>query len=164
MPVKKKANVNGKPRVATPASYPELRQRGLLLPDIDLKEGEIETPLDFTALSNRYIGRLHSDYAVRHAYALVENAKISEEMVRLKRDIGIEAAKFRFLRRGEFKTKFEMDDALAQNKRFARLQSRYVDLESLHIMVSAVVQSYEGLRNAASREITRRSTEAAPRD
>ena len=165
--VKKKVNSNnGNLRVATPVNYPELRERGLLIPDTDRldKDDEIEVPFDLTSISFRHIGKLHSHFAVRHAHAIVENAKVAGQMVRIKRTLSIETAAFRFRNRGQYKTKYELDAALAQSKRVSRLQTRFTELEALHEMISAVVTSYEGLRNAASREIARRSAEMAPRD
>jgi hypothetical protein len=167
-PMVKKKNfyADGSLKVATPLDHPELRERGILIPDTDDldKDGEIDVPFDLTAISSRHVGRLHSHFAVRHAHALVENAKVSEQMARLKRNLGLETAKFRFRHQGEYKTKYELDDAMAQNSRIARLQAKLGELEALHIMLAAVVESYEGLRNAASREIARRGTEQGPRD
>jgi hypothetical protein len=111
------------------------------------------------------LGRQHSHWAVRHAHALVELAKIAEAQIRLRREVEFEETKFRYQHKDKYKTKYAADDAMMMEiPRYRKMIDKTTELEAMQVMVEAVVNSYEGLRNAASREIARRSAEVAPRD
>lgn len=73
-------------------------------------------------------------------------------------------AKFRFRNKKKFKTKYELDDAVLMDEEFQKITDDMTMLEAQHDMVKALAEGYEAIRNAASREIFRRSSEQAPRD
>jgi hypothetical protein len=138
-------------------------ESGLLAPEEIHSEEEI-IPLDFTSLSSRDIGGIHSRFAVRHSHALYVVGLAAVEIAHLKRDLKIESAQFRARHKDEYKTKYELDDAMAVSKRHKRISDRLVEAETTFEMMQAILQGYEDLRNAASREISRRLGEQAPRD
>jgi hypothetical protein len=73
-------------------------------------------------------------------------------------------AKFRFRNKKKFKTKYELDDAVLLDEEFQAITDEMTVLEAQYEMVKALAEGYEDIRNAASREIFRRSSEQAPRD
>lgn len=76
----------------------------------------------------------------------------------------MEQAQYRFRHKENYKTKYELDDAMVLDKRHQRISNKMVECEAQMEVLSAVVQGYEDLRNAASREIARRIGEQGPRD
>ena len=162
---KKSTSKSEKLRVATPqnSGFALLIESGILVPE-ELHANEEEVPLDFTGSSSKEIGSIHSRFAVRHAHALFVLAKVAVELAHLKRDLRLEQAQFRFRHKGEHKTKYELDDAMAESKRHKSISNKILEAEANYEILQAVVQGYEDLRNAASREIARRTGEQAPRD
>lgn len=152
-------------KVATPqnSGLRLLIESGVLTPEEIHAEEEV-VPLDFTTLGTREIGAVHSRFAVRHSHALFVLAKVAVELAHLKRDLRLEQSQFRFRHKGEYKTKYELDDAMFEHKRHRIISDKILEAEANHEMLTAVVQGYEDLRNAASREIARRSNEQASRD
>jgi hypothetical protein len=82
----------------------------------------------------------------------------------LKRDLKIAQAKYRYLNKEKFKTKYELDDAMITEEGIKEYIDGIALLEAREVVVKALAEGYESLRNAASREIFRRSSEQAPRD
>lgn len=140
-----------------------LLESGLLAPEEILADEEI-VPLDFTSLPSRDIGAVHSRFAVRHSHALYVLAKVAVELAHLKRDLKLEQAQYRVRFKGDHKTKYELDDAMTLSKRHQRISADILEAESTYEVMEALVRGYEDLRNAASREISRRLGEQAPRD
>jgi hypothetical protein len=140
-----------------------LLESGLLVPE-EIQDDEEIVPLDFTSVSSRDIGAVHSRFAVRHSHALYVMAKVAVELAHLKRDLRLDQAQFRARHAGDYKTKYELDDAMAISKRHKIISNRILEAETTYEVMQAVVQGYEDLRNAASREISRRLGEQAPRD
>lgn len=140
-----------------------LKDEGLLAPE-EIST-EIDTvPLDFTKLNSRQIGAVHSRYAVRHSHALFVVAKTAGDLAMRKRDLRLEQAKYRHLNKKKFKTKYELDDAMVTEDGIKELMDEIVMLEAREEIIKALALGYEDLRNAASREMFRRSSEQAPRD
>lgn len=121
-------------------------------------------PLDFTDASSKEIGGVHSRFAVRHSHALYVIAAIGAELAHLKRDLKLYQAQFRVRHKGEHGTKYELDDAMALSKRHKQITQKITEAEATLGIMEAVMQGFEDLRNAASREISRRLGEQAPRD
>lgn len=94
----------------------------------------------------------------------MELAKVAEEIARVRRNLKIEEAQFRYRHGDDYKTKYAVEDAMEENKRIRNLRDKTTELDAMQTMIEAVVQSYEGLRNAASREISRRTGERESRD
>ena len=152
-------------RVATPqnTALAFLEREGLVVPE-EIPSDEDLIPLDFTRLDRRDVGALHSRYAVRHAYAIFVTAKTAAELAYAKRDLRFHLAKFRHAKHGDFKTRYELDDASLRNKAIRQLSDRVTELEAHLTVLEAVSAGYEDFRNAASREMTRRYGEQAAKD
>src|SRR5262245_43654791 len=151
-------------RVRTPRDTRSafLREMGIVAPDEIPTDESAGVPLDFTGLSSRTVGAIHSRYAVRHSHALYHLALLSADLVHLRRNSRISEAKFRVRHSGEKKT--EVDALMEKNKHIARTRNKIAECEAKIEVLSAVTQGYEDFRNAASREISRRNGERAAID
>jgi hypothetical protein len=151
--------------IATPQNtqLAYLKNEGLIAPD-EISAQLDAVPLDFTRLNSRQIGAVHSRYAVRHSHAIFQVAKRAGRLAGLKRDLRLEQAKFRYKNVKKFKTKYELDDAMQLQDEIADLLDEITVLEAEKEVIEALALGYEDLRNAASREMFRRSSEQAPRD
>jgi hypothetical protein len=119
-------------------------------------------PLDFTMLSSQGIGELQSRYAVRHAHAIFNVALLDSDITRIRRDLRIAQAKFRIRNKGELKN--VVDAMMEEDQEISNYLDRISDIETKKTILEAVVKAYEGIRNAASREISRRIGERAAVD
>jgi hypothetical protein len=140
-----------------------LQSEGLIAPD-EISTKEDAVPLDFTTLNSRQIGAVQSRYAVRHSHAIFKAARKASRLAVLKRDLRLAQARFRFKNKKKFNTKYELDDVMLMDDEICELQNEIVATEAELEVVTALAVGYEDLRNAASREIFRRSSEQAPRD
>lgn len=140
-----------------------LKSEGLIAPD-EIATTDDAVPLDFTRLNNREIGSVHSRYAVRHAHALFVTARYATELAALQRDLRFEQAQYRHLHKGDYKTKYELDDAMALDTNIAKLEEQILEASARTEMLDALLKGYEDLFRAASREMTRRFAEVAPKD
>jgi hypothetical protein len=140
-----------------------LKDEGLIAPDEISSENDT-VPLDFTRLNSRQVGAVQSRYAVRHAHAIFIVAKTAGELAMRKRDLRMVHAKYRHRNVKKFKTKYELDDAMVLDDEVKELMDEIVLLEAREGVVKALAEGYEDLRNAASREMFRRSSEQGPRD
>lgn len=82
----------------------------------------------------------------------------------LERDLKLEEAKFRAIYKGDYATKWELDDAMSFNDDIDEMRRRLQIANAREQIIEAIVKGYDGLARAASREITRRVAEQAPRD
>lgn len=128
----------------------------------EIPTDEDHVPLDFTRLSNKDVGALHSRYSVRHAHAIYQLALLASEVVRRKRDLRIEEAKFRVTHQGEKKT--DVDALMEEDTKIVKHRDKMAVLEAQLEIIEAVAQGYDDLRVAASREMTRRISETAAND
>ena len=135
---------------------------GVVAPDEIPSDDEDGVPLDFTGLSSRTIGAIHSRYAVRHSHALFHLALRAARLARLRRNARITEAKFRVVHTGEKKT--DVDALMEEDRRIVRGRDEIVQVEVEMEILEAVAKGYEGIRNAASREISRRMGEKAAID
>lgn len=152
-------------KVRTPQD-PELQslaQQGLIVPD-DLDPEDETVPLDFTVASSQAIGAIHSRFAVRHAHGIYLLARTRNRFLALRRQLRIEQAKFRSLHKDDFDRKYELDDEMLKSKRIARLDRQITECEITMEVQQAVVEGFLDVVKAASREMSRRSDERAPRD
>lgn len=105
---------------------------------------------------------MQSRYAVRHAHAIFNAAKLSADAAQLKRDMRLEKAKFRLRNKGEkvnvVNSMMEEDDTIVA------IEDRLTEVEMKVDLIVAIAAGYEDLRNAASREMTRRLGERAATD
>jgi hypothetical protein len=138
-----------------------LKEAGLVVPE-EIPSDEELVPLDFTSLSNRDVGSLHSRFAVRHSHALFHVALSASRLVRDRRRLRIAEAKFRVIHSGEKKT--DVDAMMEENEGISKLRDRIANHEAHHEIVQALMAGYEDMRNAASREMTRRIGERAATD
>lgn len=149
--------------VRTPKDSPLkfLKEAGIIVPE-EIPSDDDRVPLDFTRLSNRGIGQMQSRYAVRHAHAIFNAAKLSADAAQLKRDLRLEKAKFRLRNKGEkvnvINSMMEEEDTIVE------IEDKLTSVEMKVDLIGAVAAGYEDLRNAASREMTRRLGERAATD
>lgn|SRR5215469_8987543 len=159
-----KSNVSdGVLRVRTPkdSRLAYLADAGIIVPE-EIPSDEDTVPLDFTRLSNRGIGHLQSRYAVRHAHAIFNAAKVADDVAVLKRELRMEKAKFRMRHKEEkvnvVQAMMEDDDGIVE------IEEKLLEVETQQGILDAVASGYADLRDAASREITRRMSERAAVD
>jgi len=151
-------------KVATPRdeNLKFLRREGLIAPDeVDPENDAVA--FDFTRLTGRQVGAVHSRYAVRHAHAIYVAARRASRLIMLKRDLKIEYAVQRSRNKGKYKNKWELDDELLVRPEIQRLEKDIAVIEAELEIINAVAAGYEGIRNGASREMYRRGSEQAPR-
>ena len=162
MPVRKKSAPK-ELQISTPKTraLKWMADAGIVVPQ-DIPPDDERVPLDFTRLSSRGIGELQSRYAVRHSHAVWNAALLESDILRLKRELRIVQARFRILHKGQPKniTDAEMEDDVE----ISALLDEISSLEIRQTLMEAVVRTYEGIRNAASREISRQTSERAPID
>lgn len=128
----------------------------------EIPSDEESVPLDFTTVSHREIGRIQSTFAVRHSHAIYHGALAESKLVRSRRDLRMAQAKFRV--RFSDEKKNVVDAMMEEDNHIARLLDRIAIQEAHLKLINAVAAGYEDLRNAASREMTRRLGEKAPND
>lgn len=80
----------------------------------------------------------------------------------MQRKLRLEKAKYRIKNKGG--KKFELDDEMALDKTIKKIEDKVVSLEIKSDLIEAVTKGFEIYRNAASREMSRRDSERAPRD
>ena len=163
--LKSEKSKEGNLTVATPqnTALQFLRDEGLIAPN-EIPSNEDAVPLDFTSLNSRQLGAVHSRYAVRHSHAIYVAGRYAFRLATLRASQRVEAAKFKYRHTDDYKRKYELENALLNNKRYAKRENEILGLDAQVTLLNAVAESYEDLRNAASREIFRRSSEQAPRD
>lgn len=138
-----------------------LAEMGIVVPE-EIPSDDDLLPLDFTNASNRDIGGTHSRYAVRHAHAIFQAAKTQAKLGALKRDLRHAEAKFRIKRKGE---KVNVVNAMMEDdEHIMAVRDRVSKAEIELGLINAVAEGYEDIRNAASREISRRMGERAATD
>jgi len=143
--------------------FPDIAADGLLIPG-RLDDKEALAPLDFTAVNSREVGRQHSYWAVRHSHLIFLVGNLRAEVANLKHDLKNFEADWMVKHLGEFKNKWEADHAVGRDKRIKSLRGKLRTAEASLLRYEALAASYEGLRNAASREMSRRADERASRD
>jgi len=131
------------------------------VPD-EIPSDEEQVTLDFTRLSSRDLGAVHSRFAVRHSHVLFHTAVREADVLGHRRNLRMAEAKFRVVHAGEKKT--DVDALMEENPRIVRLRDRVMQADAEVEILEAVASGYEAIRNAASREISRRIGERAPID
>lgn len=140
-----------------------LKDEGLIVPEsLDPESDQLD--IDFTAISSRVIGAIHSRYAVRHAHALFVTARHASRLAELRGILRMEQAKFKARNADRYKEKWKLEAAMSNSKRITKVQDEMTALEIKVEIFKAVLDGYEDIRNAASREMFRRDSERAPRD
>lgn len=134
----------------------------MVVPD-NLDPSEERVPLDFTRLSNQDVGAFHSRFAVRHSHALYVRAVVAGRLLRLRHKHRIALARFRSLKAKDFKTDRELVAAFTIDEG-ATTEENIMKLEIKSELLDAVIGGYDDVVKAASREMSRRDSERAPRD
>ena len=138
-----------------------LADAGIIVPE-EIPGDDDRVPLDFTKLSSQHLGALQSRYAVRHSHAIFNAAKLAADLAGLKRDLRLEKAKFRLHHKGE---KLNVINAMMEEEEsIAEIEEALSEVEAKVGILGAIAAGYEDLRNAASREITRRIGEKSSID
>lgn len=138
--------------------FKELAVDGLLIPG-KLEDTEALAPLDFTSVSSREVGRQHSYWAVRHSHLIFLVGNLRAEVGNVKHDLKNLEAQWMIKHVGDFKTKWEAEYAMSRNKKIKRMRFDLSRVEASLTRYEGLAEAYAGLRNAASREIARRSDE-----
>lgn len=142
---------------------PFLRAEGLVVPN-EIPSEDDAVALDFTRISSRELGNVHSRFAVRHAYAIFTLARRESALVTKRRNLRMAQAKYRARHGGDYKNKYSLDDAMERTPSIRRVLDDIAKIEAERIVIEAVAQGYDDLRAAASREMYRRGSENAPKD
>ena len=152
-------------RIATPqgARFEFLKREGLIAPD-EISSIEDAVPEDFTRLNNRELGAVHSRYAVRYSHAIYVHSKWVSDLVIAKRNLHLAEAKFSVRHKGDYKTKYELEAAMESAAGINALRGFISTLEAQVAVLEGIAKGYDVLTKAASREISRRQSETAPRD
>jgi hypothetical protein len=91
-------------------------------------------------------------------------ARIASKLALLRRDLRIEQGVFRSRHKDDYKTKYELDDAMVEDERISELTDRVMQCEAELEITNAIAEGFDGFRAAASREMYRRGMENAPKD
>lgn len=150
-------------RLAVPDRSNWLSQSGLIVPD-DLDPSEEAVHLDFTSITDRAVGAVHSRFAVRHAHALYVRAGIASEILKLKRKHRLAVAKFRVRNDKKYRTDKALLDAFSLTDKGDELEKELMQLEVKAEILDAVTEGFLDIVKAASREMARRDSERRPRD
>jgi len=108
-----------------------------------LEASERDVPLDFTGLSSEAVGQQHSEWAVRLGFCLYE--------------ISVRASRLGSLK-GAVKDRRIPDDKIE------KAQDEIEVLQEQVTILKGIADAYKQFVTAASREMTRRGIEVAPRD
>lgn len=149
-------------KVRTPQNSKWLARQGIIVPD-KLDPSDETVPLDFTLLGDREVGAVHSRFAVRQAHALYVRAGVATRLLRLKHAQRIALARYRAKYGKKFKTVKECEDAFLSDDG-AEHQETIVGLEVKAVALDAAISGFDSIVKAASREMSRRDSERAPRD
>lgn len=105
---------------------------------------------------------MQSTFAVRHAHAIFNAAKIGSDSAIVKRELRLEKAKFRLRHKKE---KVNVVAAMMdEDETISELEEKLALLDARKDILDAVASGYADIRDAASREITRRTAERASVD
>ncbi len=148
--------------VRTPQNSDWLRQSGVIVPD-GLDPSEEVIRLDFTSLTDRAVGAVHSRFSVRHAHALYVRAGVATRLLRLKRKHRIELAKHRVRNGSKFRTAKALEEDYSLNAG-AKLEGTILSLEIKAQLMDSVIEGFMDVVKAASREMSRRDSERSQRD
>ncbi len=140
-----------------------LSEAGIIVPE-EIPSDEDHVPLDFTRTSNREIGHLQSRYAVRHAHAIYAASKLGADSAAIKRELRLEKAKFRLKKRHRAEKVNVVTAMMEQDTTISELEDTLQEVEARCDLLDAIAQGYADIRDAASREITRRMGERAAVD
>lgn len=147
------------------AQYEELVKKGLLTPSQLSDDKRDYAPLDFTSISSREVGRQHSAWATRQAHLIFLIGNLRAEMGNVKHDLKNAEAEWLVRHGAKYKTKWQAEYAVGKrSKRVRRLRKQLAKAEAGLTRFEALSESYKVLREAASREMTRRIDERATKD
>jgi hypothetical protein len=139
-----------------------LNQKGVIVPE-GLDPSEENLHLDFTSITDRAVGAIHSRFSVRHAHALYVRAEVATRLLRLRRKHRLELAKHRVRLGKNFRTAKALDEDFSLG-RGRRLESTILGLEVKAEIMDSVIEGFMDIVKAASREMSRRDSERGQRD
>ena len=119
--------------------------------------------LDFTSVSDRHVGAIHSRFSVRHAHALYIRAGVATRLLRLKRKHRLELAKYRVRNELKFKTLKALEESFSLGPG-SKLEGTIMNLEIKATMMDSIIEGFMDIVKAASREMSRRDSERSARD
>jgi hypothetical protein len=133
---------------------------GLLVPE-SLNDKLALAPLDFTSISSKEVGQQHSLWAVRQSHILYLLGNLQAEIGNLKYDLKNQESRWRQRNASKYKLKRDADAALQSSEKLQGLRERLNKAQTRLERFQGLERAYAALRDAASREMTRRSTEGA---
>ena len=119
--------------------------------------------LDFTSVSDRHVGAIHSRFSVRHAHALYIRAGVATRLLRLKRKHRLDLAKYRVRNELKFKTLKALEESFSLGPG-AKLEATIMGLEIKATLMDSIIEGFMDIVRAASREMSRRDSERSSRD
>ena len=145
-------------KLRSPRDTDWLAQRGVVVPD-ELDPSTENLRLDFTSISSREVGAIHSRLCNRLAHALYVRAELETKALSLQRMRHLAEARYRVQREGDFKTMKTLEAAMSLSDPMKKLSHRLLKLEIRAVALDAVIKGYESIIRAASREMSRRGIE-----
>jgi hypothetical protein len=136
-----------------------LAQSGVVVPD-HLDPFDENIHVDFTAISSRGIGGVHSRFCNRLAHALYLRSQLEAERLTLSRRIHLAHARYRLKHEGEYKTVKMLESAMILDPEIKKLEKHALQIDVKSVALDAVLKGYESIAKAASREMARRGMEA----
>src|SRR5215831_5383815 len=136
---KQTSSDDGKLKIATPQNrrLRFLTDAGIIVPE-EIPSDEDSIPLDFTRLSSKGIGGIQSRYAVRHAHAIFNVAKLAADEASLRRDLRMEKAKFRMRNKDE---KLNVVNAMMEDEEsIAEIEDKILEVQAKVVVLTAVAQ------------------------
>lgn len=159
------SNGKGRLHLIAPSDirFKDFAANGLIVPQ-EMDDKEAYAPLDFTSESSKIVGQQNSYWTVRFSHLVFLVGVLDSDLGNLKHDLKMKEAEWRRKNEKNFTAKYKADDAMWRNKEIKRMRTQVARAESSLKKYNALLESYRALREAASREITRRTQERAPKD
>jgi hypothetical protein len=125
---------------------------------VEIPADERTVPLDLTSPGSQEIGRIHSEFNMRAAYAITNAGLIESRLVELRRVSKLLRANF-LIRHHDSDKKYERDAEAMTDSKIVNVEDEIAELEAKQKLVDAIIQSYVKIVEASSREISRRENE-----
>jgi hypothetical protein len=131
----------------------------VVVPD-ELDPFDESVRVDFTSLSGRGVGAIHSRLCNRLAHVVFIRGQLEGERLQLSRRIHLAEARYRLKHEDDYKTMKMLDAAMILDSDIRKLNSRANKIDVKAVALDAVIKGYESIIKAASREMSRRGIEA----
>lgn len=136
---------------------------GLVVP-ADPESGETEIPFDLTQTGSGSVGQIYNEWSVRHGHILFHIALRESRQAKVKGERKKSLSRFRARYGTDYKTKTELQEAFDSLEETEEIDDELLELDMEITLLKGLEAAYKTWRESASREITRRTHEQAPRD